>query len=126
MLKIVEDYYSTSCLFMALYNLSRNAYFGQGFLLNRNYIQNQDLKQKIEQPPLDIKIIIFSKIWEKLEPKKGFIVNRGKLLFDFSLHYLFSQYGKLKSQMKNEVPQAYVAWTRSKILGRFYNLLTDL
>jgi len=68
--KIVEDYYSRPCLFMALYRLHRNAYFGQGFQLSGNYIQNKDLKQNIEQLPLDIKRIIFSKIWKNLNLKR--------------------------------------------------------
>jgi hypothetical protein len=41
-------------------------------------------------------------------------------LLDFSLHFLFSQYGKLKLRDKNNVPQAYAAWTGNKILDRIY------
>jgi hypothetical protein len=118
--EIVEDYYSGPCLFMALYRLYKNAYFGQGFQLSGTHIKDKLLKERIEQLPLDIKRIIFSKIWKKLEPKKGFAVKRGELLFDFSLQYLISQYGKLKSQTTNPVPKAYAAWTGMQILNRIY------
>jgi len=47
---------------MALYHLYNNAYFGQGFQLSGSYIQDKSLKQRIEQLPLDIKQIIFSKV----------------------------------------------------------------
>lgn len=117
---IVEDYYFGPCLFMALYRLNKNAYFGQGFQLSGNYIQNKDLKKNIEQLPLDIKRIILGKIWEKLEPKKGFVVKNGELLLDFALLFLISQYGKLKSQTKKKVPKAYAAWFGDKILERIY------
>jgi len=53
--ELVQDYYSGPCLFMALYRLYRNAYFEQGFQLSGSYIQDKNLKQRIEQLPLDIK-----------------------------------------------------------------------
>jgi len=48
-----------------------------------------------------------NKIWEKHESKKGFAMKSGELIFDFSLHYQISQYGKVKLQTKNRVSKAY-------------------
>jgi len=79
--KLLEVYYSGPCLFMALYCLYKNAYFGQEFQLSGSYIQDRNLKQRVEQLPLDIKQIILSKIWKRIEPKKGFAIKRGKLFF---------------------------------------------
>ena len=121
--ELIEDYYSGPCLFMALYRLYKNAYYGQGFQLSGTYIWNKELKERIDQLPLDIKRIIFSKIWEKIEVKKGFVVRSGDLLFDFALQYLFVQYGKLKSQAKNKVPHAYACWTGTKVIDKVYTFM---
>jgi len=66
--EFLEDYYSGPCLLMALYCLYKNAYFGQGFQLSGSYIQDKNLKQRVEQLFLDIKQIILNKIWERIEP----------------------------------------------------------
>jgi len=96
--KIVEDYYFGPCLFLALHHLYKNAYLGQRFQLSGSYIQDKNLKQKIEQLSLDIKKIIFRKIREKIESKKGFIMKIGELLFDFALHYLIVNMKKCNIQ----------------------------
>jgi hypothetical protein len=60
--EILEDYFSGPCFFMALYRLYKNAYFGQSFQLSGTFIQDKIFKERIENLPLDIKRIIFSKI----------------------------------------------------------------
>jgi len=60
--EIIENYFLGPCLFLALYRLYKNAYFGQGFQLCGKYLQNKTLKGRIDQLPLDIRRIIFSKI----------------------------------------------------------------
>jgi hypothetical protein len=121
--EIVEDHFSGPCLFMAFYRLYKNAYFGQSFQLSGTFIQDKILKERIENLPLDIKRIIFTKIWEKIEPSRAFIVQRGDLLLDFSLHYLLVQYSKLKSRTKDKVPQGYACWTGYKVSKSIYKFV---
>lgn len=59
---------------MALYRFYKNAYFRQGFQLSGTFIHDKILKERIEKLPLDIKRVIFSKIWEKIEPSQAFII----------------------------------------------------
>jgi len=109
----LEDHFSGPCLFMALYRLYRNAYFGQGFQLSGSFTQDRILKENIEKLPLDVKRVIFTKIWEKIEPSKAFIVQKGELLLDFGVHYLICQYSKLRTDI--EVPQGYTCWCGRRI-----------
>jgi len=69
---------------------------------------------------LDIRRIIFSKIWKQIEPRQGFAVINGELLLDFSLHYLIWQYGKFKSQTRNQIRKVYVGWTGRKLERKIY------
>jgi len=109
--EILEDYFSGPCLFMALHRFYKGAYFGQGFQLTGEYIKDKELKNSIDQLPVDIKRIIFSKLWDNGVPFKEINVKEGQLYLSFKLHYLFVQYGKLKHFIKPKVPRVYAGWT---------------
>lgn len=118
--ELLDNYYSGPCLFAALYRLYRGAYFGQGFHLSGNYINNFELKNSIDKLPLDIKRITFSKIWNEGKPLKGTVVKEGKLHLTFSLHYLFVQYGKLREIIRPRIPRVYAGWMGSQVEKRTY------
>ena len=109
--EILKDFYIGPCLFMALYRFYKNAYFGQGFHLSGKHIKDNTIKTFIDQLPLDLKRIIFSKIWENGKPYEGIVVKKGQLYLPFHLHYLFVQYGRLKHIIKPTIPRVYAGWT---------------
>ena len=51
----IEDKFAGPCLFLALYRLYKNPYFGKGFKLIGKINQDLELKERIEQLPIDIK-----------------------------------------------------------------------
>ena len=63
--EIIEDNFSGPYLFLALHRLYRNAYFGKGFQITGNNKVHQELKERIEQLPIDIKRVILSKVWKE-------------------------------------------------------------
>jgi len=118
--ELLEDHFSGPCLFKALYRFYRGAYFGQGFQFCGKPIKDKELKNSIDQLPLDIKRIILSKVWEKGEPFKGILVSKGQLYLPFRLHYLFLQYGKLKHIINPKVPRVYGGWTGKQVERKTY------
>lgn len=118
--RTLEDYYSGPCLFMALYRLYQGAYYGKRYSLIGEPFQIKDFREQIDQLPLDVKRQIFSKIWDEGKPFKSVTIKRGKLLLDYSLYYLFIQYGKLRSICNSEVPRIYAGWKGVRVEKKVY------
>lgn len=119
--EIVEDYFSGSYLFLALHRLYKDAYFGQGFQLSENCTRlDTQLQNQIDKLPLDIKRIIYSKVWENGKPYNEVIVKNAELLLDSNLHYLLVQYGKLKHLTRANPDRVYAGWNGERISSKIY------
>lgn len=117
---IIEDYFSGPCLFMALYRLYKNAYFGKGYKFLKEDFCTFELKGQIEKLPLDVKRIIFSKIWRKGKPYQKIYAKEEDLHIHPSLHYLLGQHGKLRTYSCVEIPSGYAGWHGTRLDRKLY------
>jgi hypothetical protein len=118
--EVLEDNFSGPYLFLALYRLYRNAYIGKCFQLTGNTNIHWELKERIEQLPIDIKRIVLSKIWEEGQNYKAFVAKGEDLLLELPLLYLLSQYGKLKTEIDQSIPIYYGSWHGTRISRKLY------
>lgn len=116
----LEDKFAGPFLFLALHRLYKNAYFGKGFKFIGRINRDLELKERIEQLPIDVKRIIFSKIWEEGKSYGSFAAKGEDLLLDLPLLYLFSQYGKLKTELDNQIPIHYGGWHGVRLSRKLY------
>jgi hypothetical protein len=96
--EVLEDNFSGPYLFLALYRLYWNAYFGKGFQLTGNTNIHWELKERIEQLPIDIKRIVLSKIWEEGKNYKAFVARGEDLLLELPLLYFIKSIREIKSR----------------------------
>jgi len=92
-----NNFFEGPYLFSAIYRVYKGAYFGQRFQLCGPVLRKEDHFQKLfDKFPLEIKGIILNKIWNYGCDLGIVLVLKGELLLQSPLHFLFSQYGRLK------------------------------
>ena len=85
-------------LFSALYRVYRGAYYGQGFNFCGKPVQlPPNFQTYFDNLPIDIKGIILSKVWNQGLDYNTLLIASGKIYLEHKLHFLFSQYGRLKN-----------------------------
>ena len=108
---LINKFYSGPYLFAALYKVYRGAYYGRGFQFCGTPLHIPGTFQSsFDNLPLDIKRIILSKVWNQGTNLKTLVVVKGELYLQFELHFLFSQYGRLKSTTQAVFSQGCGAW----------------
>lgn len=117
----LDLFYSGPHLFGALYRVYRGAYFGQGFQFCEIFPKvDKQFRKNFDRLPLDIKRLILSKIWNDGKNYNKLIVKNGELSLSLKLHFLFAQYGRLKTQTQPIISRGFGAWNGSRIEQKTY------
>lgn len=96
--KIINEFYIGPYLFSALYRVYKGAYEGQGFNFYGKPIKlSPNFQTFFNALPIDVKRIVLAKVWVKGVDFKTLLIVKGKLFLDYKLHFLFTQYGRLKN-----------------------------
>jgi hypothetical protein len=117
----LSQFFGGPHLFAALYRVYRGAYYGQGFQFCGNYPNNlKEILPSFDLLPLEVRRIILSKIWDNGKDYGSFIVNKGELFLSIRLHFLFAQYGRLRSITQPLISKGCGAWNGQRLVNRSY------
>lgn len=106
-------------LFSAIYRVYKGAYFGHGFKLCGHVPEKGDNFQELfDKLPLEIKGIILNKIWDEGRDLGVVVASKGEVLLPLPLHFLFSQYGRLKEFTKPIISVGCGAWNGTLVKAR--------
>jgi hypothetical protein len=119
--EVLSDFFSGPYLFSALYRVYKGAYYGQGFQFYGAHPKtDESFKEKFTQLPLEIKQLILNKVWNKGEGFNEVIVKKKTLYLKYQLHFLFSQYGRLKFQTQPLISKSIGVWNGYKFNRETY------
>ena len=117
----LNNFFKGPHLFAALYRVYRGAYFGQGFqFVDTPSVWDRGIHNHFDKLPLEIKRLIFSKIWDQGRGYNILIVKKGILFLTRNLHFLFAQYGRLKDKSQYMISRGVGAWNGFKLQDRTY------
>lgn len=116
----VNQFFTGPYLFSALYRVFKGAYFGHGFQLSGKLPTTiENFQNLFDALPLEIRGLILSKIWNNGDGFNSLIVLNGELILPPILHFLFSQYGRIKTSTQPIITKRCGAWNGSQIGGKF-------
>ena len=111
-------------LFTALYRVYRGAYYGQGFNFCGKPVQlPSKFQTNFDKLPMDIKGIILSKVWNQGLDYNTLLSVKGKIYLECKLHFLFSQYGRLKNITQPKYSKGIGIWNGYIIRENLYKFV---